>query len=154
MKLDIKNLQSSQKQPEVKGVRRPAWYKATSEDKDQYTILLHQKLTNLTAPPSLTCSDVNCQLEEHTRERDSHVVDIMCAIMEASYECIPLSGKPSSGKKKGGNLPGWNENVAPAKSDALFWHAVWLSAGRPPSGALHQVMCNTRNKYHYSVRKA
>ena len=31
--------------------------------------------------------------------------------------------------------------------------AVWLSAGRSPSGALHQVMCHTRNKYHYAVRK-
>ena len=74
--------------------------------------------------------------------------------MEASHECIPLSPKHRSGKKKGNNIPGWNENVEPAKKDALFWHGVWLSAGHPNRGELHQVMCWARNKYHYAVRKA
>ena len=46
------------------------------------------------------------------------------------------------------------ENVEPAKNDALFWHAVWISAGHPATGALHQVMAWARNKYHYDVRKA
>ena len=40
------------------------------------------------------------------------------------------------------------------KDDSLFWHAVWVSAGSPVSGALHQVMSWSRNKYHYAVRKA
>ena len=51
-------------------------------------------------------------------------------------------------------LPGWNENVAPAKKDALFWHSVWMSLGRPKAGGLYQVMRWTRNKFHYAVRKA
>ena len=50
-------------------------------------------------------------------------------------------------------LPGWNEFGAPAKSDALILHSVWLSAGRPSTGTLHQIMCWTRNKYHYATRK-
>ena len=52
------------------------------------------------------------------------------------------------------NLPGCKENVAPAKKDALFWHSVWMSAGRPTSGGLYQVMRWTRNKFHYAVRRA
>ena len=56
---------------------------------------------------------------------------------------------------KGGRqaLPGWKETILPLKSDSLFWHSVWISAGRP-AGALHKVMSQTRNKYHSAVKKA
>ena len=30
---------------------------------------------------------------------------------------------------------------------------MWLSDGRPNRGALHDVMCWARNKYHYAIRK-
>ena len=36
----------------------------------------------------------------------------------------------------------------------MFWHAVWVSAGRPNKGALHSVMAWSRNKFHYGVRRA
>ena len=74
--------------------------------------------------------------------------------VETSHQCIPLSAKSNSAGKKPTNLPGWNENVAPAKKDALFWHSVWMSAGRPNQGELYNDMCWARNKFHYAVRKA
>jgi hypothetical protein len=156
MKLNIGDLQSKcPKQAESAKIQKPAWYKATQLEKNQYTALLNQRLADVVPPDSLTCSDVNCQLLEHTRERDCHVLDVMCAVMEASHECIPLSSKARpSGKAKRENLPGWKENVAPAKEDALFWHATWISAGRPSSGGLYQVMRWTRNQFHYAVRRA
>jgi hypothetical protein len=58
------------------------------------------------------------------------------------------------GKSKRENLPGWNENVAPAKVDAIFWHATWMSAGRPSSGGLYHIMRWSRNQFHYAVRRA
>ena len=77
----------------------------------------------------------------------------MCAIMEASYESIPLSAKVRPpGKSKRENLPGWNENVAPAKEDALFWHATWMSAGLPSSGGLYHIM--RWSSFIYAVRRA
>ena len=155
MKLSIADLPSRPKQPDSVKIRKPAWYKATEMDKNEYTGLLNHKLSDLVPPACLMCSDANCQQVEHTKERDCHVIDVMCAVMEASHECIPLSAKTRpSGKVMGEKLPGWTENVAPAKSDALSWHAIWLSAGRPSSGALFQVMRWTRNKFHYAVRKA
>ena len=156
MKLNIENLHSEYpKQVEQVSICKPAWYKATEQDKHEYTALLSQKLTYLEAPDSLSCSDVNCQHEGHTGERDSHVLDLMCAILEASSACIPLSGKFKSPRKnKRENLPGWRENVAPAKEDALFWHGIWLSAGFPPSGDLYHIMCQSRNQFHYAVRRA
>lgn len=44
--------------------------------------------------------------------------------------------------------------MKPLKSDAKFFYAVWLSAGRPNKGALHSVMVNTKVKYRSAVRKA
>ena len=44
-------------------------------------------------------------------------------------------------------------HVEPYRSDAMFWHSVWLSSGKPNSGELHRVMCWSRNKFPYAVRK-
>ena len=141
MKINVADLKSEcPKSTSSSQIRKPAWYKATESDKSDYTTLLGEKLADLEPPDTLNCSDVNCQHEEHTTERDLHVLDVMCAIMEASHESIPLSAKVRPpGKSKMENLPGWNENVAPAKEDALFWHATWMSAGRPSSGGLYQL---------------
>jgi hypothetical protein len=77
------------------------------------------------------------------------VLNVMCDIMEASPEFIPMSAKVRpEGKSKRENLPGWNENVAPAKEDALFWNAFGLSSGWSSSGRW------SRNQFHYTVRRA
>ena len=34
----------------------------------------------------------------------------------------------------------------------MFWHGVWLSADRPNTGVLYNIMTTTRNKYQYAVR--
>ena len=65
----------------------------------------------------------------------------------------------SGGRKKPGGtsghaqVPGWNDEVEPAKQDALLWHFIWKEAGRPNRGTLHDIMSRTRNIYHYAVRK-
>ena len=135
LKIQLEDMPTRDKvQPEIVKVRKPAWYKASQEDKNMYTVLLDKKLGVLQP-------DINCQLEEHTRDRDRYVLDVLCAIMESSHQSIPLSssGKPPS-KQKTDQIPGWKENVAPAKSDALFWHSVWMSEGRPAAGELHIIM--------------
>ena len=81
------------------------------------------------------------------------MLDILLAAIETSYETIPMTGRSATGKSCHHPLPGWNEEVEPLKKDSLFWHSVWLSAGRPSSGSLYQVMCHTRGKYHRAVKK-
>ena len=144
-------------QPETPRMSRPAWYKATMEDKHQYTTTLDLRLKDINVPGSIHCTDVSCQCPEHTRERDMHVIDILCTVIETSHSCIPLSPKGKSGQKHQHMrqpLPGWKENVAPKKKDSLFWHSIWISAGRPSSGSLYQLMCYVRSKYHLAVRQA
>ena len=50
-------------------------------------------------------------------------------------------------------MPGWNDIVQPIRDDALFWNAVWKSAGKPLNTTLHTIMKKTRNAYHYAIRK-
>jgi len=33
--------------------------------------------------------------------------------------------------------PFWNEELDSLKQSAIFWHNVWVSAGRPGSGYVH-----------------
>ena len=114
-------------QPEIPRLRRPAWYKATEEQKDQYTDHLDIRLKELAIPDSLNCTDVTCQCQEHSEQRDGHVIEILCSLVETSYTCIPLTARAKQGNHQ--HLPGWKENFAPLKKDSLFWHSVWLSAG-------------------------
>ena len=154
MKLELGDLRSTSgsSKSENRKIRRPAWYKAAEEEKLEYTNLLNDKLAVLEPPLCLDCNDITCQHEGHSTDRDRHLLDVMCAIMEASHECIPLSSKPRPpGRRE--NLPGWEENVLPVKKDSQFWYSVWLSAGKPTTGWLFQVMKWSRNKFHYSVRK-
>ena len=105
-------------------------------------------------PSSFGCLDVKCQNNVHPLERDSHVLDVLCKIVETSFECILISECVSKNKKRVAKLYGWKENVLPYKNDSLFWHSIWLSMGRPKSGGVFDVMKHTRNKFHYAVRLA
>ena len=102
---------------------------------------------------------INCQLDNHTEERDSHVLDILTAIIESSHEAIPLSGRPPSNNpdKKcpvTKAVPGWKEMVKPQRETSLFWHAVWVSDLRPNTGVLFDIMKKTRNQYHFANLRA
>ena len=72
--------------------RKPTWYKATEQEINKYTLDLHCKLSSLEPPACLDCKDMLCHDESHSQDRDSHVLDILIAVIETSYTCIPLSG--------------------------------------------------------------
>jgi hypothetical protein len=111
--------------------RQPAWYKSEQEDRDQYTSLLHDKLSQLPIPDTLSCSDPLCSSEHHSQERDSFVLDIMSSVIEVTHQTIPMAG---GGKRKANDpnkhcpiektIPGWHDEVSPYKKDAVFWHFV------------------------------
>ena len=50
-------------------------------------------------------------------------------------------------------VPGWSDDVMPFRGDAMFWHAVWKSSGKPLNNSTHHTMKRTRNLYHYAIRK-
>ena len=90
-------------------------------------------------PDELVCNNIKCKCEQHSEARDKFVLDIMSAAIEASHEAIPLQG--GGGPVKASKAkPGWKDDVKPQRSDAIFWHSVWRSAGRPNTGQLFEQM--------------
>ena len=49
-------------------------------------------------------------------------------------------------------IPGWKEKVEPVRNDSIFWHDIWINAGRPNKGMIFEIMKRIRNKYHYALR--
>ena len=43
--------------------------------------------------------------------------------------------------------------MAPERKASLFWHSVWLSAGRPNQDQLFEIMKATRNRFKYALRR-
>ena len=104
----------------------PAWYKATQEDKDNFTMDLYSRLAALETPDSLLCRNSCCQNRNHSEERDSHVLDILIAVIESSHTCIPSSGggrvtaDPRKACKVSQSVLGWQEHVKPFREDSVF----------------------------------
>ena len=141
--------------------RKPAWFKASQDDKDQYTSDLHERLCNLDQPVSLDCQNPNCKDASHTQDRDSYVLDILTSVIESSHSCIPLTGgsrgsfSPDLSRScpvKGG-VPCWKNEVEPQRQEPLFWHAESRSAGSPKEGPLHHSMKTSIKLYRYLIRK-
>ena len=158
LKLDIGAIPKKQKSV-VKLNKKPAWYKATEVDIINYNRELQCRLDVLNIPNSLACSDPHCQDTSHSSERDGFLLDILCGVIESSHDAIPkTSGRkvknPEKSSSKSGCIPGWHEEIEPYRTDSLFWHGVWKSAGRPNTGPLYFFMSKSRNSYHYAIRRA
>jgi hypothetical protein len=82
------------------------------------------------------------------------VLDLMGAVIESSHATIPMvGGRQGAVRADSGAVPGWREEVAPFRDASIFWHSLWLSAGRPTAGQLFLTMKMTRNKYHHALRR-
>ena len=56
--------------------RRPVWYKATEAHCNRFTHKLHDRVSqlNINKPDCLNCTDVHCQDNSHSVERDNYVL--------------------------------------------------------------------------------
>ena len=119
-------------------------------DWDEYNNILEKRLNSLAIPRCVNCRDVHCENPKHIEDIDNYAFSIMKS-MDESIKMIAL--KNVKNKKKSKIIPGWNDLVKPYKEDAIFWHAIWSSAGKPINNTLHNIMKRTRNIYHYHIRK-
>ena len=145
------NVQSSVQLP----VSKPCWKKSTNNQKDDFIAMLHDNLNNISLPKkSIHCQDPHCNSSEHIKQIDSFTVDVLDTIDRAAEATLTMPVYKSNLFKSNNDiLPGWNTFVKPSKNDAVFWHNVWISAGRPLNNNLHKIMKHTRNIYHYNLRK-
>ena len=120
--------------------------KKETPDWDNYITTVEQNLQDVQTPLFVCCKNIHCKDEHHIAEIDEYTTNIL--------EIIDNSIKAST--KKYANIkmnlkvvPGWNDEVKPFKEKAMFWNAIWVSAGKLINNVLHRIMKRTRNLYHY-----
>ena len=125
----------------------PLWKKATPENLNSYVSSLEDNLRDIHIPHhAINCTDVHCKI--HTADIDCYAANVMDAISQSVGSNIPMSSSSANSRTP---MPGFSDFVKPYREDSLFWHAIWVSAGRPQNTQLHLVMKSTRNKYHYAI---
>ena len=122
--------------------KNPCWKKAMESQKLDYRDELCRKLQDLNIPLSITnCHDVLCKNELHKSATDELILDILLSIETSANAHIPKPKVNSSQHKP--NIPNWKNEIEPFKDDAIFWHSIWLSAGKPLNCQLHSVIKRT-----------
>ena len=97
------------------------------------------------------CNNPTCSDPDHLGDLDNMYTFVIDSIDSSVNHNIPLSNNVNNTRDS--VIPGWSDYVKPFREDAKFWHAIWVSLGRPLNCEVHRVMKHTRNLYHYSVRK-
>ena len=132
----------------------PSWKKATIMQKETYKGMLEEQLGTINVSMDLSnCCNVHCHDVNHTHDCDRYLIDILESIKSSAASCLPSGGNKKTRENKKSLVMNWKEDIQPFKDKAMFWHAVWMSAGKPINTTLHQLMKRVRNVYHYQIRK-
>ena len=90
----------------------------------------------------LNCNDPHCTNVLHRRFIEVYCHSIIKSCIKASSVSIPLV-RPNVQR-----VPGWTEHVKEERDRSLFWHWIWLEAGKPFKGFIYEIMKRTRHRYH------
>ena len=131
---------------------KPSWKKASPQQKSSYKVTIQSRLNDLKITENVkTCCDVHCKQGDHNSASDEFLISLLGNVQDVSKTCL-LSNRPFN-EKKTPSIACWDTEVLPFKGNALFWHSIWESAGKPINTELHTIMKRTRNIYHYQIRK-
>ena len=131
---------------------KPSWKRATKEQKHNFNKELEKQLGKLSISNcTKDCNDVHCQDKSHFTGSDEFMINILETIDICAKKSLPTPEGNARVKKN--PIPCWQQEIKPFKEDALFWHSIWKSAGRPLNTELHKIMKRTKNIYHYQIRK-
>ena len=123
---------------------RLLWDKATIQELQNYKDLLDAFLPK--NEEHLTCNLNECGNKEHLQQIHKKCDNIVNACLTAGRICIPQS------LPKRQHIPYWSERVKPHQDRALFWHSLWIQAGRPTDGWIASIRRSTRKKYHQAIK--
>ena len=84
---------------------------------------------------------------EHRYSIDDFYNNIVLALQNAAHTTVPAV--PCSALKAF-----WSAELDSLKYDSIFWHNIWIEAGRPLSGILHQIKSCCKLKYKLSIKEA
>ena len=80
------------------------------------------------------CNDKECTSDVHRLQINKLCRALIEYCIIASRETVPLA-RPNVKK-----IAGWSENIKESPDTSLFWHCVWLEAGKPMTGFVYSIM--------------
>lgn len=143
---------SSESRPSVNAVRSPAryiwrWDKTDTSSYAQMTEVNFHNLLNCYGFNVLDLCDEDCNCVQHQVLIDRYYNTIVSILLTAANQAVVRL--PCNSLK-----PYWNDELNSLKQSAITWHDIWVSAGRPGSGQLHNIKCSTKMKYKIAIRDA
>ena len=125
------------------------WKNVSPHQKNELNKIRGERLLKIHIPNCITeCRNVYCRNKGHVEAIDLHMCTFLGCINDNVKYCLPQT----SGRNKK-SITGWNDEVKPFREEAMFWHSLWISAGKPINNTLHNIMKKTRSVYHYQIRK-
>ena len=135
--------------------KKPRWRNSSQEQKDYFRVKLANTVEDSVIPDCCkTCFNVHCNDKSHNIECDNFLMTLLRGMENVANECLTsCGGNNDKNVRRETTIAQWHEEIQPFKDKAIFWHAVWVSAGRPINTQLHNVMKRSRNVYHFQIRK-
>jgi len=130
----------------------PSWTKATENDRNSCINTMAELLDSISIPDCVKCVKTSCT--QHNEQIEDYCLEVLEAIEKSAKTSLPATTTSSSKtKNKRHNIPGFNEFVRPLKEESIFYHSLWLSAGKPKDGQLFVSMRDSHYQYKYAARK-
>ncbi|ELU16947.1 hypothetical protein CAPTEDRAFT_200504, partial [Capitella teleta] len=126
-----------------------SWERATKSDIEAY----HRRCSPLLSSiailhVALLCSDAQCDNISHREAISKLYRDITNAMLTSSAASIPTKRQ-----QRHKPVPGWNEFVKEHHAAARLSFTLWVSAGKPRQGSLHEQMSRDRARFKFALRR-
>ena len=128
---------------------KPSWKRSTNDQQNKFVDELKNKLEKLSHIEE--CHNPYCKAETHVTMCDELMLNILETIEMTARNNLSIPRRKTASNKTA--IAYWKEEVKPFRDDAMFWNAIWKSAGKPLNTHLHSIMKRTRNIYHFQIRK-
>ena len=125
--------------------KRYSW-RWDKSDLNTYYEQTYCELQSIDIPDYCDCKN-DCRLAEHRYTINKYYSDIVCALQKAAS--LSIKRVPCRSLK-----PYWNEHLDKLKEDSVFWHRLWVDAGRPSSGTVQQIRLSCKARYKLAIRNA
>ena len=125
------------------------WYLADEDSLKSYYTDSNELLSKIVLPNSLLhCNNMNCDSLQHKHDINSLFNEIVSCLSHAAVCNI----SHSSVDNVKFNVPGWNDIVKDAHSEARLAFKLWANASKPRQGSIFRNMQLSRANFKYALR--